>query len=63
MSGELRRIERSATVDRLVADNDPRNGSVATRLIRMLEQPDRQPCEDGLYAATPQTTKDGEGRR
>ena len=48
------RAERNVTVDRIVADNDPRNGSIATRLIRMLEQPDRQPDKDGLYdAATP----------
>lgn len=36
-------------VDRIVADNDPRNGSVAARLIRMNEQPDRQPNSEGLY--------------
>lgn len=36
-------------VDRIVADNDPRNGTIAERLIRMSERPDRQPDENGLY--------------
>ena len=42
--------EGNSAIDRIVADNDPRNGTVAERLIRMLEDPDRQPDADGLYA-------------
>jgi hypothetical protein len=36
-------------LSRIIADNDPRNGSVAERLIRMSEQPDRRPGADGIY--------------
>jgi hypothetical protein len=42
-------VSEPSTLDRIVADNDPRNGSIAQRLIHMLEQPDRQPNEEGLY--------------
>jgi hypothetical protein len=34
---------------RIAADNDPRNGGVAARLIRMSEHPEREPDADGLY--------------
>lgn len=43
-------------LDRIIADNDPRNSSIGERLIRMLEQPDRQPDSNGLYR------KNGPGR-
>lgn len=40
-------------IDRILADNDPRNGSIAHRLIRMSGQPNRQPDADGLYPDAP----------
>lgn len=36
-------------LQRIVADNDPRNGSIIARLVRMCEHPERQPDADGLY--------------
>lgn len=41
--------ERRNPVDRIVADNDPRNGTIAERLIRMVEHPALEPDADGLY--------------
>jgi|GEM_PF-4297099 len=52
-------MSEPSALDRIVADNDPRNGSIAQRLIRMSEQPDRQPNEEGLYDdASPAGGKD-----
>jgi hypothetical protein len=39
----------SEIIDRIVADNDPRNGTIGQRIIRALEEPDRRPDADGLY--------------
>lgn len=50
---------KASAVDRIIADNDPRNGTVATRLIRMLEHPERQPDADGLYHDREETANDG----
>ncbi len=44
---------RDPLIARIAADNDPRNGSAAQRLIRMSEQPDRKPDADGLYPDAP----------
>jgi hypothetical protein len=51
-------------LERILADNDPRNGTVAQRLIRMSEQPDREPYENGLYpdAPAPCGACEGSGR-
>lgn len=40
-------------IDIIVADNDPRNGGLKQRLLRMFEQPDRRPDADGLYPDAP----------
>lgn len=47
-----------SAVDRIVADNDPRNGTVAQRLVRMIEQPDREPNDDGLYPEDPRIERE-----
>jgi hypothetical protein len=39
----------SDALKRIIADNDVRNGSVAARLIRMSEHPEREPDANGLY--------------
>jgi hypothetical protein len=39
----------SILIAKIVADNDPRNGDIATRIIRMVEDDDRQPDTDGIY--------------
>lgn len=39
----------TSPVDRIVAANDPRNGTIAERLIRLIERPDLEPDADGLY--------------
>lgn len=43
----------SPAMRRIIADNDRRNGSFVTRLMRVLEQPDRRPDADGLYRDAP----------
>lgn len=50
-------------IDRIVADNDPRNGSIVQRLIRMCEQPNRQPDEDGLYPDAPRKLASSEEQK
>lgn len=40
---------RTTPLQRIVADNDPRNGPIVDRLIRMIEHPERKPDADGLY--------------
>lgn len=46
---EVQMQTQPTALERIIADNDPRNGSIVNRLIRMLEHPERQPDKDGLY--------------
>ena len=43
----------ASPIDRIIADNDPRNGTIAERLIRMCEHPELEPDADGLYPDAP----------
>lgn len=40
---------KPTALERIIADNDPRNGTIVNRLIRMIEHPEREPDGDGLY--------------